>query len=79
VIATKAALDDAVQAQPAAVVTPTDALAPVPAMLSDVVDTAYVQVVGCGLGVVGVVVSEQDAPNMTATSAIGKPRLMDRA
>jgi hypothetical protein len=40
VIVTNEALDDAVQPHPAAVVTPTDALAPVPAMFSDVVDTA---------------------------------------
>jgi hypothetical protein len=40
VIVTNAAVDAAVQPQPALVVTPTDALAPVPATLSDIVDTA---------------------------------------
>ena len=46
-----AALDVAVHAQPLLVVTPIEALAPVLAMLSAVVDSANVQAVGGGVGV----------------------------
>jgi hypothetical protein len=48
-------------------------------MLSDIVDTAYVHAAGCGLGDAGDFESEQDAPSITATSAIGKPRPMNPA
>ena len=74
-----AALDVAVHAQPLLVVTPIEALAPMLAMLSAVVDSANVHADGCGLGADGDRELEQDAQQITASSAIGKRRLMDRA
>ena len=73
-----AALDVAVHAQPLLVVTPIEALAPMLAMLSAVVDSANVHAVGCGLGEDGVRESEHDTQNITATSAAGTHRVMDR-
>lgn len=73
-----AALDVAVHAQPLFVVTPTEALAPVLAMLSAVVDSANAQVVGAGVGDAGDLESEHEAHTIKATSALGKRRLMDR-
>ena len=74
-----AAFDVAVHAQPLVVVTPTDALAPVLAMLSAVVDKANVHAVGCGVGDDGDLVSEQDAHTINTTNAIGNRNLMNRA
>ncbi len=80
-----AALDEAVHAQPALVVTPIEAMAPVLATLSDTVETVKVQAVGCGVGEVGVGVGdagdrevEHDAHTINTKNAIGKRRLMDR-
>ena len=79
VMAANAAFDVAVHAQPLLVVTPTDALAPVPAMLSAVVDNANVHAVGCGVGDDGDRESEHDAPSVNTTTAIGNRSLIDRA
>lgn len=61
VMVANAALDVAVHAQPLLVVTPIEALAPMLAMLSAVVDSANVHAVGCGLGEDGDRELEQDA------------------
>lgn len=74
-----AALDVAVHAQPLLVVTPIEALAPMLATLSDVVDSVNAHAVGCGLGEDGERESEQDTQKITANSVIGTHRLMDRA
>ena len=80
VMVANAALDVAVHAQPLLVVTPIEALAPMLAMLSAVVDNVNVHAVGgCGLGDDGDGELEQDAQKITARSAIDKRRLMDRA
>ena len=79
VIVANAAFEVAVHAQPLFVVTPTDALAPVPAMLSAVVESANVQAVGWGVGAAGDRESEHDADTINTTSTIGKRRLMNRA
>src|SRR5688500_12403028 len=77
VMEANAAFDVAVHAQPLLVVTPTDALAPVLAILNAVVDSAKVQAVGCGVGDDGDLDSEHDAHTINTTNAIGKRRLMD--
>lgn len=79
VIVANAAFEVAVHAQPLLVVTPTEALAPVLAMLSAVVESVYVHAVGCGVGDVGVLVSEQDAHSINTPTATGNRNLMDRA
>ena len=78
VMVANAALDVAVHAQPLLVVTPIEALAPMPAMLSAVVDSANVQAVGVGVGDDGDRALEQDAHTIKTSNAIGKRRLMDR-
>jgi hypothetical protein len=79
VMVANAAFDVAVHAQPLLVVTPTDALAAVPAMLSAVVDSAYVHAVGCGVGEDGDRESEHDAQRVNATTVIENRSLIDRA
>ncbi len=67
VMVAKAALDVAVHAQPLLVVTPIEALAPMLAMLSAVVDSANVHAVvgGVGVGEDGDRELEQDAQTIT--------------
>jgi hypothetical protein len=76
----KAALDVAVHAQPLLVVTPIEALAPMLAILSTVVVSANVHAVvgGVAVGEDGDRELEQETQTITARSAIGKRRLMDR-
>ena len=85
VMVANAAFDEAVHAQPALVVTPMEAMAPVPAMVSDVDEIVKVQVVEGGVGEVGVGVgdagdleSEQEAHTITTTNTIERRRLIDR-
>ena len=78
VMVANVALDVAVHAQPLLVVTPTEALAPVLAMLSVVVDSANVQPVGVGVGDAGDLEVEHDAHTIKTINAAGKRRLMDR-
>ena len=73
------ALDVAVHAQPLLVVTPIDALAPMLAILSAVVESVNVHAVGCGLGADGDRDSEQDTHSIKTKNVIGQRRLMDRA
>ena len=80
VMVAKAALEVAVHAQPLLVVTPIEALAPMLAMLSAVVDSANVHAVdgGVGVGEDGDFSLEQETQKITARNAIGERRLMDR-
>lgn len=73
------ALDVAVHAQPLFTLTPTDAVAPVAAMFSVLVDSVNVQLAD-GVGVVGVRVSEQAASNGKDRSSANEIEVrMDRA
>ena len=77
----KAALEVAVHAQPLLVVTPIEALAPMLAMLSAVVDSANVHAVvgGVGVGEDGDrSLRTGNADHHQTRNAIGKRRLMDR-
>lgn len=78
VMVANAALDVAVHAQPLFVATPTEALAPVLAMLSAVVDSANAQAVGVGVGDAGDLESEQEAHTITTTNTSARRRPMDR-
>ena len=78
VMVANAAFDVAVHAQPLLVVTPTEALAPVLAMLSVVVDSVNVQPVGVGVGDDGDLEVEHEAHAISTTNATEKRRRMDR-
>lgn len=70
VMLTKPAFEDAVHAQPVPAVTAIDAVPPVPATLSDVLDSVYVHAGVGAVGDVGVRFSEHAAAEIEAQIAI---------